>query len=123
MHKADPMARMNVNKFLQEHRKVVRHSTDFLMLGLRPHIICADGLKLSIQASKAHYCRPRSNVGPYTAVEVGFPSKRVEELMPYIDGPDEEATTTVYGYVPVEVVEQVIEKHGGVAEIVPLEEG
>lgn len=78
-------------------------------------IKCADGLELSVQASVSHYCSPRNGVGPWTAVEIGFPSERVEELMAYADNPDE-PTNTVYGWVPVEVVEAVIEKHGGIVE-------
>ena len=35
-----------------------------------------------------------------------------ELLMPYIEDPTE-PTKAVYPYVPVEVIEQVIEKHGG----------
>lgn len=38
--------------------------------------------------------------------------KKEELLMPYIEDPTE-PTKAVYPYVPVEVIEQVIEKHGG----------
>lgn len=50
--------------------------------------------------------------GEYVACEVGYPSQKEELLMPYIEDPTE-PTKTVYPYVPVEVIEQVIEKHGG----------
>lgn len=76
-------------------------------------VTCADGLRLSVQASCTHYCTPRDSVGPWVAVEVGYPSERVEELMEYAENPDE-PTDTVYGWVPVEVVEAVVEKHGGI---------
>ena len=33
-------------------------------------IICNNNLKLSIQASEKHYCKPKNNEGPYTHVEV-----------------------------------------------------
>lgn len=81
---------------------------------VRP-IKCADGLELSVQASVTHYCSPRNGIGPWTAVEIGYPSERVEEFMEYAENPDE-PTDTVYGRVPVEVVEAVIEKHGGIVE-------
>ena len=42
-----------------------------------PRLICANGFTLSIQASKYSYCTPRSNSGPYSEVEVGFPSKKI----------------------------------------------
>ena len=35
--------------------------------------------------------------------------------MPYAED-RERPTDTVYGYVPVEIVERVIEKHGGIKE-------
>ena len=44
--------------------------------------------------------------------EDGKVSEEEELLMPYIEDPTE-PTKAVYPYVPVEVVEQVIEKHGG----------
>lgn len=78
-------------------------------------ITCADGLSFSAQASKFHYCTPRNSIGPWTAVEIGFPSQRVGEFMEYADDPDD-ATGTVYGYVPVEAVEAVIDRHGGIVE-------
>lgn len=83
---------------------------------LCPHIECADGLRLSVQASHFHYCVPRTDGGPYSSVEVGFPSERIEELMPYADEP-ESPTQTVYGYVPVEIVEAVIKAHGGSSQL------
>ena len=60
------------------------------------------------------YCEPRVNLesGEYAACEVGYPSQKEELLMPYIEDPTE-PTKAVYPYVPVEVIEQVIEKHGG----------
>ncbi len=79
-----------------------------------PQCVCADGFKLSVQASAAHYCSPRDNYGPYYKVEVGFPSEVVLEFLPHIDGgPNENPTETVYGYVPLETVVEVIARHGG----------
>jgi hypothetical protein len=78
-------------------------------------ITCASGLTFSAQASVTHYCTPRDSVGPWEEVEVGFPSERVEEFMEYADDPDE-PTGTVYGYVPVEVVEAVVDSHGGIVQ-------
>lgn len=78
-----------------------------------PVIRCKDGFNMSVQTGESNYCTPRSNDGPWTTAEVGFPSECVEEFMPYVDDSDN-PTETVYGYVPVEVIEQVIEAHGGI---------
>lgn len=80
-----------------------------------PQMRLADGFRMSVQASRAHYSTPReTGADAYTAVEVGFPSERDDLLMPYAENPDD-PTGTVYGWVPVRVLIEVIEKHGGLA--------
>ena len=73
-----------------------------------PPIVCESGLEMSVQASKYHYCTPRDNTGPWTHVEIGYPTMVVPEFEPYgfEDG-------TVFEWVPIEIVERVIEKNGG----------
>ena len=78
----------------------------------RPRTVCSDGFSMSIQASRFHYCTPRENKGPWTAFEVGFPSHGDNLLIPYAEDP-ERPTETVYGWVPAEIVAQVILNHGG----------
>jgi len=77
-----------------------------------PRIICKDGFNLSVQANYGAYCTPRSNEGPYLAVEVGFPSASEPLLLGYAEDVDC-PTDTVYPYTPITVVEAVIAKHGG----------
>ena len=76
---------------------------------------CADGFSMSVQAGTANYSTPRSALGPYTAVEVGFPSRADYLLEPYFDGDSntEDMTKGVYAWVPVQVVTNVLAKHGG----------
>jgi hypothetical protein len=71
-------------------------------------VVCKDGFSMSVQANSYTYCTPRDEVGPYTHVEIGFPSQPLPEL-------EEEYgdNCEVYGYVPVEVVDAIITKHGG----------
>lgn len=71
-------------------------------------VVCADGASASIQASETHYCTPRSNQGPYTAVEVWVLDGTVTEF----DYDDEEPSA----YVPIEQVVQWIDNHGGFAK-------
>lgn len=76
-------------------------------------IQCADGFSISVQAGECMYCTPRQNEGPWTHVECGYPSSHPgEDLMEYVEDPDN-PLGTVYGYVPVEVVETLIATHGG----------
>lgn len=100
-------------------------------------IVCKDGTTLSVQASDGHYCSPRNNRGPWTAVEVGFPSVKppdswqqyAEEwtrkqdwfsfvipflgkkiaISRYVDN----STGTVYAWIPVQLVRDFIYIHGG----------
>lgn len=82
------------------------------MLDLCERVRCADGFHMSVQTGRTHYCTPRDNDGPWTHVEVGFPSARAEQLMPYCEDPND-PTETVYACVPVELVVAVIDEHGG----------
>ena len=79
----------------------------------RPRVYCNDGYSVSIQAGQGMYCTPRENLkeGDYKTVELGFPSEKDELINEYAEC--ENYTETVYGYVPIEVVEKLLEKHGG----------
>jgi len=103
--------------------------------GVRPvdnRITCADGFSLSVIAGAGYYCTPRPSLlsglpdgvvsdsprdypGPYTAVEVGFPSAQPEPWTEWVQRAEDEAdpTGTVYGYVPVQMVRELILSHGG----------
>ena len=79
-------------------------------------IVCEDGTRLSVQASSHHYSTPRDDDGPYTHVEVGFPTvEPPESWADYFDGrwDTDDRTGSVYGYIPVELVREYIESHGG----------
>ena len=111
-------AKFDFNEWHKAHRTNRTASTPALQAMLDEHwqiprIECADGFNLSVQASRYHYCSPRETGDhPYSAVEVGFPSERVEVLMPFCESP-ESPTDTVYGYVPVDIINDLIESHGG----------
>jgi len=85
--------------------------------GNAKRIECNDGEGLSVQASQYHYSTPRENIGPYTHVEVGFPSVRPDDSWgEYFDGDFEcsDGTDSVYGYIPIGLVAEFIENHGGI---------
>lgn len=109
-------------------------------------LICLDGFSVSIQASCNHYCAPRHNFNAieqasktyfyppsdyrtvegktfisvdysiYSEFELGFPNEAEDLLMPYVED-ESDPTGTVYGYVPRQVIEAVIEKHGGIVGV------
>ena len=73
---------------------------------------CADGFGMSVQANEGAYCEPRNNDGPYTEVEIGYPSDPEIMIMRWAEDKSK-PTDTVYGWVPAGVVKDVIVKHGG----------
>lgn len=120
---------MNINEFFKDPRFVISYGYNWgigayneTMPTHRTRIILADGHGASVQASETHYCRPRQTISigelkhlnvPYYEYEIGFPSFKADEWMVCAETP-EEPTGTVYGYVPVDVVQAVIDAHGGI---------
>lgn len=101
---------MTVNEFLKATRRM-KPSGD---LAVRPRVECADGFSISIQASELHYCEPRTSENvDYEEVELGFPSEKEKLFLPFAEEEDD-PTGTVYGYVPVELVDEALQKHGGI---------
>ena len=79
-------------------------------------VVCADGFNMSVQAHDGAYCEPRlDGQRKYTLVEIGFPSAIEPLIMPWCED-DRIPPSSVYGYVPVDVVTNVIVKHGGMVE-------
>lgn len=78
-------------------------------------------LTLSIQVSGTHYCTPRDNVGPWSTVEVGFPDRKIRELMPYAEDADGDPKNEAYGYVPITLLNKVLGRFGD--KIAPEENG
>lgn len=78
--------------------------------------LCVDGFWVSVAASYSAYCSPRNDEGPYYFVELGFPNERLEpwdkfeEYCKDIENP----MNTVYGYVPVGLVWELFQRHGGI---------
>jgi len=129
---------MDINEYLE----VCREEYDGYsgMPKLRPSVVCGDGLTMSIQASSGHYCRPRTDYGPYSSVEIGFPNREVPEFFTYAENTNRinlfqklvfwflanilkefpktyYPTNTIYSWVPVELVDEVLVRHGGISNI------
>lgn len=111
-------------------RLVQRQATSFEDLvehgGVRHKLRCADGFGFSVIAHGYAYCSPRPDwpfpngapadyEGPFETVELGYPTARPEPWLDWslraenLDTPEE----TVYAYVPVQAVRELIALHGG----------
>ena len=98
---------MNINQFIQEYRST-RGRIAYEIDSLTPHVMCQDGFTMSVQAGKGLYSSPNDTSNYYEAVEVGYPSEDEPALEDYADG------TGVFAYVPSSIVDEIIEKHGGI---------
>ena len=110
---------MNVNEYLrktQEYQTVVGR----LYQRIRPRIVCKDGSSLSVQAGELLYSTPRQDgLSTYINVEVGYPSvdppeSWFEYAEIYSGDDDIKFTDVIYPYIPVELVQQFIDEHGGI---------
>ena len=120
---------MNIHEFMQDKRFVIGYALDYSSMSMdesipttRTRIILADGESVSVQANEYCYCHPRNNMSwvdlssftvPYYEYELGFPSFVADEWMQYAVESDK-PTNTVYGYVPVTIVQKVLDAHGGI---------
>lgn len=130
----------DLNYWLKETINIISVGPEHFYQKVRPRIVCNDGFSISVQASEHMYCEPRytqwqnedgwqvingswwtssktprnfetDRFTPYESVELGFPSEADELIYEYAEQND--YTNTVYPYVPVDIVEKLIEKHGG----------
>lgn len=85
-------------------------------MGRLPKIICLDGFCVSVQVGDSLYCTPRDNKGPWTSVECGYPSESVPAWLDYATDPDEPCTS-IYPYVPIELVVDEINRRNGFRNI------
>lgn len=99
---------MTINEFLQKYRRV-EHGMNVT----RPRVLCTDGFTVSVQAGYGIYSTPNCDADAYTHVEIGYPSQKEAALLGYAENriwP----TDTVYAYVPAELVDKVLDAHGGI---------
>jgi hypothetical protein len=101
---------MNIQEFIT----VTNFATDEKKSHIfRPSIFCKDGFNFSCQAGNGLYSTPRERAAKYTSMEVGYPSAKEDLFIEFADNKDE-PTDTIYPYIPIEVIQATIEKHGGI---------
>ena len=112
--------KMKINEFIQKYRKVktlvpAMRGLPGMTSSHTPHVICKDGFKMSVQAGQSLYSTPKDVADDYEEAEVGFPSTEETLLTTYAED-NNNLCDTVYGYVPCSIIDEVIEKHGGIDE-------
>ena len=115
---------MKINEFIKNNLKVKVLNKDPLMRHMMtstrlPHIVCTDGFTMSVQVGYSLYCKPKKVAKRYSNVEIGYPSEHEPLIEEYaecftFEELDIDFTDTIYPYVPVKIVDNVLEKHGGI---------
>jgi hypothetical protein len=116
---------MKINEFIKNNLEVTTLAKDGPYVGhvltstRLPHIVCSDGFTMSVQVGDNLYSTPKKVAKRYSAVEIGFPSDHEPLIEEYAEcytseELDIDFTNTVYGYVPVKLVDKVLKKHGGI---------
>ena len=119
----------NINEFIKKYRTITEYpnSPNFIGKGhmrisRNPLVVCKDGFEMSVQCGQSLYSSPRDVAKRYREVEIGFPSVPEPLIAEYaedweVEGDDDpKLCETVYGYVPVGLVNKVLKKHGGIDE-------
>jgi len=101
------------NTWIRTYKEIT--GTDSKWSTVRKNLTCNDGFQFSIQAGPSMYSHPQAVADNYESVEIGFPSADEPLLKEYAEDPND-LRDTVYGWVPVTRVNEVIEKHGGICE-------
>ena len=105
-----------INEYMKKHQVFLPTSFGEEYPEPVKRITCNDGFSISVQANRNVYCEPRKDrAWPYSEVELGFPNESDELIMRYAEDPDF-YTETVYPFVPIDVVIELIDKHGGINE-------
>ena len=76
---------------------------------VKERIVCKNGLSFSCQNHFGSYANENH-------FEIGFPSEKIDLLMPYADN-SAEPTDDIYPYVPVKLIIKIINNNGGLGEI------
>lgn len=110
---------MDINELIKKIEVVKPLPGGLWYVSPQPNIECKDGFRVSLRVGEHKYCIPRNHwADTYECVELGRPSTidplieeyAIRDHHTWPDDPD----PVVYGFVPINVVEKLIEKHGGI---------
>ena len=103
----------------QKSMEEAYQSTYFLL----PRIHCKDGFNISIQVNRENYSASENGVRifgtDWKLVEWGFPSEQIDakkyNAENYLAEDEElDTTQTVGGYVEIELMDKLLQEHGGI---------
>ena len=109
---------LNGCKRTQMSMEETYNSTHFSL----PRIHCKDGFTISIQVNKGNYCASENGVHTFGTdwklVEWGFPSEQIDAEKYHAEEnfyeEEIDTTQTVGGYVEIELMDTLLQEHGGI---------
>ena len=109
---------LNGCKRTQMSMEETYNSTHFLL----PRIHCKDGFTISIQVNKGNYCASENGVHTFGTdwrlFEWGFPSEQIDAEKYHAEEnfyeEEIDTTQTVGGYVEIELMDTLLQEHGGI---------
>ena len=75
-----------------------------------------NGSSISIKGGSGYYSQPREDGAVYTQLELGFPSEDMrlhKGFLKFQENPNEDPTQSVFGYVPIKVLNTLERMNGG----------
>lgn len=111
------MTKEELQELLYNYRK--RKLNTELWIGnlhMFPPVICNDGFEVSTQANINYSCEPREELAYWESMELCFPNQEEPLLNDYLSG-WKRPFKDLYGCVPMQVIADVINKHGGLKNI------
>jgi|TARA_R100001530_G_scaffold131317_1_gene102901 hypothetical protein len=107
-----------IKKYIKQNRN------NLIAANHLPMITCRDGFRISVQCGYGHYSSPKvlNYRDPLprnpTHFELGFPSQYEELIYDFAEDKtySKKNLDTVFGWVPIGIVNKVIRKHGGIKE-------
>lgn len=78
-------------------------------------VTCADGFTVYCHAGWFYYCTPRVAFAEWDTIELATPSEVLPDHFTMYAENEENLLETFYSYVPVSLVDALLELHGGIA--------
>jgi hypothetical protein len=108
---------MNINDYIQQQKALLPYC-EYRSIKRIPWIECVDGFHASIQGGYGYYSEPNQESNYFVTVEIGYPSETpTEEIKEYAELLGENTddyTDAIYPQVPIALVDELLQLHGGI---------
>lgn len=123
------MEETSIIRWLRATEQVETTFRDRIYLSVRPALLCHDGFEMSVQASPGHNCNFYTildSPDPFVPGSVDYKTAEVyclsqpEPLFASVIEGESDGIEDPIGYVPLELIQQVVDAHGGIVGYDPV---